>query len=720
MSLVQRSLRWILSAFYKVEVKGLDHYQDLKDNVIIVANHTSFLDALLLYAFLPLDMTFAVNTHVAKGWMLAIARRFVRVFPMDPANPLAIRALIKKVRDGENVVIFPEGRITVTGSLMKIYHGPGMVADKTGAKVLPICIDGAQYTPFSRLRGRVRLRWFPEISLTLLEPRNLHVDDSIRGRARREKAGKTLSDVMTDMVFSSSNYKTTLFDRLLDARIVHGGDKIIAEDINRKAIDYDTMVTKCFALGKELTKYSSRGEPMGVLLPGALSSIVTFWGLHAYGRIPAMLNYTVGGQGMISACETAKIKTVITAKAFVVKAGLQDEVHELSKRVEILYLEDVAKDISTYTKIRSYIISKFDKGLKRRHRVRGVSPDTPAVILFTSGSEGTPKGVVLSHQNILANMNQMAARIDFNSQDIALNALPLFHSFGLTAGTLLTTLSGIKTFLYPSPLHYRVIPEIAYDIGATIMFGTNTFLAGYAKHAHPYDFYSVRYVFAGAEKLKNEVRRTWEDKFGARIFEGYGATETSPVLAANTAMDNKPGTVGRFMPAIEHHLEPVPGLEKGARLYVRGPNVMLGYMFHDNPGELVPPEAHLGKGWYDTGDIVEIDDEGFVTISGRAKRFAKVAGEMVSLTAVEAFASKVWPDALHAAVAVPDAKKGEQIVLMTTKEDADRSALVEQAHKHNVGELNVPRKVMAVVAIPVLGTGKTDYVTAQSLVETKA
>jgi acyl-[acyl-carrier-protein]-phospholipid O-acyltransferase/long-chain-fatty-acid--[acyl-carrier-protein] ligase len=252
------------------------------------------------------------------------------------------------------------------------------------------------------------------------------------------------------------------------------------------------------------------------------------------------------------------------------------------------------------------------------------------------------------------------------------------------------------------------------------MFGTNTFLAGYAKHAHPYDFFSVRYVFAGAEKLKNEVRRTWEDKFGVRIFEGYGATETSPVLAANSAMDNKPGSVGRFMPGIEHHLEPVPGMEKGARLYVRGPNVMLGYMFNDNPGELVPPEAHLGKGWYDTGDIVEIDAEGFVTISGRAKRFAKVAGEMVSLTAVEALASKVWPEAQHAAVAVPDARKGEQIVLMTTQEDADRSALVERAHKDNVGEINVPRKVMVVVAIPVLGTGKTDYVSAQSLVETPA
>lgn len=720
MNRLQKLLRWLLSAFYKVEVRGLENYQGLTENVIIVANHTSFLDALLLYAFLPVDMTFAVNTHVAKGWGLKLASRFVGLFPMDPTNPLAIRALIKKVRSGDNVAIFPEGRITVTGSLMKIYHGPGLVADKTAAKVLPICIDGAQYTPFSHLRGRVRLRWFPNIKLTVLEPRQLHVDDAIRGRARREKAGKILSDIMTDMVFSSSNFKTTLFDRLLDARIVHGGKKIIAEDINRKPINYDTLVTKCFALGKELTKYSSRGEPVGMLLPGALSSIVTFWGLHAYGRVPAMLNYTVGAHGMLSACETAKVKTIITAKTFVVKAKLQDEVRELEKRVKVLYLEDVAKDISAYVKFRSYLISRFDKGLKRRHRVRGVSPDTAAVILFTSGSEGTPKGVVLSHQNLLANMNQMSSRIDFNAQDIALNALPLFHSFGLTAGTLLPILSGMRTFLYPSPLHYRVIPEIAYDISATIMFGTNTFLGAYAKHAHPYDFYSVRYVFAGAEKLKNEVRHTWEDKFGVRIFEGYGATETSPVLAVNTAMDNQPGSVGRLLPGVEHKLEAVPGLQTGGRLFVRGPNVMLGYMFNDNPGELVEPETHLGKGWYDTGDIVHLDDDGFVTISGRAKRFAKVAGEMVSLSAVEVLAGQIWPGAQHAAVAVPDAKKGEQIILMTTQADADRSALVTQAQKEGIGEINVPRKVMVVVAIPILGTGKTDYVSAQTLVESAA
>ncbi|NOZ53425.1 MAG: AMP-binding protein [Gammaproteobacteria bacterium] len=713
----RRLLRWLLIKLYKVDVNGLDNLERLNDNVIIIANHTSYLDVVLLYAFLPVELTFAVNTQVAKSWMIRVVRPFFEIFAIDPTNPLSMRSLIKRVQQGGNVVIFPEGRITVTGSLMKIYQGPGLVTVRSDASVLPVSIDGAQYTPFSRLHGLVRRRLFPEITLNIFAPQKLEIADHYRGRARREKAGKILSDIMTNMVFETSDYKTSLFDRLLDARKIHGGKHIIAEDIQRIPIDYDTLITKSLVLGKALTHYSHRDEYVGVMLPGALSTLVTFWGLHAYGRVPAMLNFTVGASGMISACETAQIKTVITAKRFIRMSKLDDAIEALARKVTVLYLEDIAEKIPLRSKIRGVIISKFDRGLKRRHRQRGVSSHSAAVVLFTSGSEGVPKGVVLSHQNLLANMNQMASRIDFSIKDIALNALPLFHSFGLTAGTLLPTLNGMKTFLYPSPLHYRVIPEIAYDINATIMFGTNTFLAGYARFAHPYDFYSMRYVFAGAEKLKDEVRKVWESKFGVRIFEGYGVTEASPVIAVNTPMGNKAGTVGRLLPAMEQRLEKVPGLKKGQRLYVKGPNIMLGYLLHDNPGKLVKPETEYGTEWYDTGDIVDIDEEGFVKISGRAKRFAKIAGEMISLTAIEALASKVWPDAQHAAVAVPDDRKGEQIILMTTQKDSDRAKIVHQAQQDNIGEIVVPRKIMVVVAVPVLGTGKTDYVSAQVIAE---
>ena len=290
------------------------------------------------------------------------------------------------------------------------------------------------------------------------------------------------------------------------------------------------------------------------------------------------------------------------------------------------------------------------------------------MILFTSGSEGTPKGVVLSHRNQLANCAQAAARIDFGRQDKLFNVLPVFHSFGLTAGTILPLVSGVPIYLYPSPLHYRTVPELIYGVNATIVFGTDTFLAGYARAAHPYDFRSLRYILAGAEPVRESTRRTYMEKFGLRILEGYGVTETAPVLALNTPMFNKFGTVGRLMPGITPRLEPVPGVDEGGRLYVKGPNVMLGYLKADNPGVLEPTH----EGWHDTGDIVTIDAQGFVTIKGRAKRFAKIGGEMISLAAVESLAAQLWPDVLSAVATAPDPRKGERLVLVTQKKGATR------------------------------------------------
>jgi acyl-[acyl-carrier-protein]-phospholipid O-acyltransferase/long-chain-fatty-acid--[acyl-carrier-protein] ligase len=324
---------------------------------------------------------------------------------------------------------------------------------------------------------------------------------------------------------------------------------------------------------------------------------------------------------------------------------------------------------------------------------------------------------VLSHANILANCAQISARVDYQAQDKILNALPLFHSFGLTAGTLLPITAGMRVFFYPSPLHYRIVPEMAYDIGATIMFGTNTFLKGYARFAHPYDFYTLRYVFAGAEKLSNETRRIWSDKFGVRVIEGYGATEASPVLASNTPMDNRPASVGRLLPGIDHYLEDVPGVERGQRLVVRGPNIMLGYLRVEQPGVLEPPRTARGPGWYDTGDIVEMDDAGFISILGRAKRFAKVAGEMVSLGEVEELVSQLWPERHHAIVAVADASKGEQLVLVTEQQQADRKAVQQFVREKGASELAVPRRVMHVKNIPVLGSGKIDYPAVTQLVK---
>lgn len=712
-------LRRLLKFCYRVDVKGLDNFNLSSKRTMIVANHTSFLDAALLYCFLPEDISFSIHTRIMNKWFMAPFRPMLKLFVMDPTNPFSLKSLIKYLKEDNRVVIFPEGRITTTGALMKIYNGPGLVADRSDADVLPVRIDGAQYTPFSRLRGVVRLRWFPKITITLLPPRKIKAPENIRGRNRRIFAGQLLTDIMNGLMFSTSNYRRTLFQSLLDAKNIHGRKHVIAEDIERTPVSYGKLIHRALLLGDALEPNTQQGDYVGILLPNMVNTLVTFFALQVHGRIPAMLNFSAGAAAMLNSCATANIKVVYTSKRFVTYAKLEGVIEQLSAQVEVCYLEDVVKGIPLTKKLLSLLIAKFPTAAYLS-RVADHDPDAPAVVLFTSGSEGTPKGVVLSHSNLLANGIQMSTRVDFNAQDKILNALPLFHSFGLTAGTLIPLISGMKVFLYPSPLHYRIIPEIAYDIGATIMFGTNTFLANYGRFAHPYDFYSLRYVFAGAEKLQDTTRQMWSDKFGVRVFEGYGATETSPALCTNTAMDNRKGTVGRLLPGIEYRLDNVAGVEEGQRLSVKGPNIMLGYLLLENANngsnKIVPPETEQGMGWYDTGDIVNIDDEGFVKILGRAKRFAKIAGEMISLAAVEEFLSKAWPNKHHAVIAIPDDRKGEQLVLLSEEKDLTRKMISEQAKEYGVNELSIPRTVKYIKKLPLLGSGKPDFVAINKIV----
>jgi acyl-[acyl-carrier-protein]-phospholipid O-acyltransferase/long-chain-fatty-acid--[acyl-carrier-protein] ligase len=708
MNIVKAMVRWLLTRLYRVEVKGIEHYRRAGGRVLIIANHTSYLDGVLLYAFLPDRLTFAVNTYIARAWWVRAGLAFVNFLPVDPGNPLSVKGLIRHLRQDNKAVIFPEGRITVTGSLMKVYQGPGLVADRSGAALLPLRIDGAQYTPFSRLRGGERLRWFPRISLTILPPRRFALSADLRGRARRNAAGQMLADLMTDMVFATSNFRRTVFESLIDARRVYGGRRVVVEDIERKPLNYSQLITRAFILGEIVARDTRRGERIGVLLPTAASTVVALMALYAYGRVPAMLNFTAGMRGMRAAVTAAEIRTIYTSRRFVAAAKMAHVVARLEDRLRIVYLDDLRSAVTWIDRLRGRGAALL--ALRSHRRCSGhVRPDDAAVVLFTSGTEGTPKGVVLSHANLLANRAQIAARFAFSTQDIVLNVMPLFHSFGLTDGTLLPLLSGIHTFFYPTPLHYRIIPEIAYDINATIIFGTNTFLAGYARFAHPYDFYSLRYVFAGAEKLKDETRRLWADKFGLRIFEGYGVTETAPALAANTPMDFRAGSVGRLLPGVEYRLEPVPGM--------RGPNVMLGYRLEDQPGRLIPPATAYGEGWHDTGDIVDVDSDGYVWILGRAKRFAKLGGEMVSLTVAEELAVRAWPGYAHAAVSLPDPHKGEKLVLLTEQPDATRQYLLERARLEGISEINVPRSLFRVRKLPLLGTGKVDYGAAQALAE---
>lgn len=692
---------------YRVEIRGWENYAAAGPRVLIVVNHTSYLDAPLLVALLPDLPSFAINPHIAAQWWVRPWLRIVEVFRIDTTSPISTRAMIHFIRHGRRCVIFPEGRITQTGSLMKIYEGPGVVADHADAAILPIRIDGAQYTPFSHLRGKFRLRWFPKITLTIMPPTRLSIPDDLKGRARRHVAGRQLYDIMSEMVFRTSASRRTLFAALIDAGRTYDGGREIVQDLER-TLTYDRLIVASLVLGRRLAKLAAPGRPVGVLLPNAVGTAVTFFALQAFGRPAAMLNFASGEAAVVSACRTACLTVVLTSRRFIERGRFEPLIAALQGVVQVLYLEDIRDAIGLGERLRGLLTRRFAAAIHRRH---ASGPDDLAVVLFTSGTEGTPKGVALSHHNILANCRQLSARVDFAPSDTVFNALPLFHSFGLTAGLILTTTSGVRCFLYPSPLHYRVVPEMVYAINATILFGTDTFLAGYARCAHPYDFYSVRYVFAGAEKLKPETRGMWAEKFGIRIFEGYGTTETSPVLSVNTPLHFKVGAVGRLLPGVEYRLEPVEGLDAGGVLHVKGPNIMLGYMRAEVPGVIQPPV----DGWYETGDVADIDAEGFVTILDRVKRFAKVAGEMVSLAAVEELARAVWPEAHHVVVAIGDPNRGEQLVLLTTAVDSSRDALLRSARERGAIELMVPRRIIHISAIPILPSGKTDYLAARRM-----
>ncbi len=714
-------LQLLCSIIFRVRIEGIrDQFK--QDRLLIIANHESWLDGLLLGLFLPVRPVFVVYTGITGRWFFRMALSLVDYLKVDPTSPLAMKRVVELIKSGRPVMIFPEGRLTITGTLMKVYDGPAFAALKTGATVVPVRIDGAGRSRFTRLSGNHPRQFFPKITISVQDSRKVEVPEKdgtgrhYSAKERRREAGESMRRIMQEMLFVSSP-KRTIFGSFVEAAKTFGTNREIMADVKQlenptKTMGdyrYKDLLKMAIALGRLVAKHTAPNECVGILMPNLAATVAMVLGVSAHGRVPAMLNYKAGTAGMQDACTAAAIKTVIASRAFLEKGKLTADVEGLSG-IEIVYLEDVRDSLGAFDKLAILWYLLFPDSLEEDSDI-----ERPAVVLFTSGSEGKPKGVVLSHRAIVANVAQVQAVFDFSVDDRVLNALPIFHSFGLTGGVFLPLFSGLHLVLYATPLHYKVIPEIAYDRNCTVLFGTSTFLANYGKHAHPYDFFRLRYVVAGAEKLSDAVRTTWFEKFGKRIFEGYGATETAPVLAVNTPMAYRTGTVGQFLPSIEYRLLPVPGISHGGALYVRGPNVMSGYYRFENPGILELTSAvEFGPGWYATGDVVVIED-GFVKIVDRVKRFAKVGGEMVSLTVVEAMASRASPKAAHGVTTIPDERKGETLVLFTTDASLSREMLLAAAQETGVPEIAVPRDIRALCAIPLLGTGKTDHVALKKL-----
>jgi len=698
-------LRWLLHLLYRFRVFNVAAL-DTPGPVLLLPNHVSWWDWLLIGVCLDNDWRCVTSSTAAEvSWFHKRIMINRRTFPVDMNSPFAVKHMAEYLQKGGRLVLFPEGRLTCTGSLMKLFDGTGFLIFKTRAKVITAYIRGAQRLPFSRTPGRTR--WFPRLSVHFSDVLSAPSLEHVSATAARARLTDWIRDRMVRQRFEiEMEFGPATLPEAIAEAARQRPRQVILQDASLQELTYRRLLVGADLLVAHWRKLLSNTEQrVGVLLPNVNAMPVATLSLWAAGKIPAILNYSTGPGVMLACARLAGLKHIITSKTFIQRAKLDLELLQ-GAGIELLFLEDVRSRITPTRRL----LALLRQSLHPRPSTLNHQPSTndTAVILFTSGSEGDPKGVELTHRNLLANIGQMLSVIDVTDTDRLFNALPLFHSFGLTVGLLLPLVRGGFVLLYPSPLHYRVVPSAFYNLNCTIFFGTNTFLNGYARKAHPYDFRSLRYLFAGAEKVQEATAAFWMRKFGVRILEGYGATECSPCLSANLPMRPRHGSAGQFLPGIQYRLEPVEGVTEGGRLFVRGPNIMRGYLNAEANAKF----QALG-GWYDTGDIVRVDSEGFVFILGRLKRFAKVSGEMVSLAAVEDAVGDAFPQyGLRFAVAVvarPDAARGEKLIAVTNEPRLTLEEIRAAVHARGLNNLAMPREIKVLHDLPRLGTGKINH-----------
>ena len=695
--------RFLLRVLFRFRAFNLDALKT-PGPVLLIPDHLSWLDWLFLWVCLDEDWKFVTSSISAQtSWLHRKLMINHYTLPVDTNSPYAVKHMAEFLKGGGRLVLFAEGRLSRTGTLMKLFDGTGFLIFKTKAKVITAYLRGAGCLLYSPNPGWKKC--FPKVtvhfSATLAAP---GLGDISTGRARalltnwlRDQMVRQQFEV--EMAFGAQN----VLSAVAETARKHPSH-VILEDATLQTLTYRKLMVGADVLAHALRGAVTGGERVGLLLPNVNATPVVILALWKLGKVPAMLNFSSGTPTMLACAELAGLKHIVTSRAFLERVRLNVDEFVIAG-IRLVYLEDVRAGIpgsrKFLTLLRHVLIPH--SAFSTPH-----SAGSAAVIVFTSGSEGVPKGVELTHGNFLANIRQMLAVTDLTDSDRLFNCLPLFHSFGFTVGTFLPLVRGIYVFLYPSPLHYRMVPSVLYDRDCTVFISTNTFLNGYARKAHPYDFRSLRYLFCAAEKLQEATALAWSQKYGVRILEGYGTTECAPCVSVNTPLEPRYGSVGRLLPGMDYELEPVEGVTDGGRMFVHGPNVMKGYLNAEANAKF----QALG-GWYDTGDIVSVDAEGYLHVLGRMKRFAKVSGEMVSLSVVEDALAGAFPQyGLRCQVAIItrlDEGKGEALIAVTNEPKLTMDEIRDAIKAKGLTNLSVPREIKVVKEIPKLGTGKVNH-----------
>lgn len=727
-SLVRYLIKGIISIKYRVSVYGMDNI-DSNQGVLLLGNHISFLDWAILQIAYPEQIRFVMERNYYNRWYF---KPFLKFFGAIPVSSAASKSALKKISEslekGETVALFPEGHISRNGQLGAFQRGFEVATKEIeDFVIIPFYLRGLWESDFSYASSKVKKTQKKDISVTF--------GPSMSPRSTAQEVKNQIFQLSIDAWQNHAGSLPSIPKRFIQ-RCKEGGKSLCIADSMGTELGRERFLTATLLMAKKLLPNLKQEQNIGLLLPTSVGGAMANMAVLCLGKTIVNLNYTAAQPSLLAALEKAEIKTIVTSEKFLKKLASKGfDMEEVLRDKQVIYLERTRESISKAEMVWQLILVKIlpTSVLNYLYTVKQSINDT-AAILFSSGSEGTPKGIELTHQNINGNIKQISTVLNPTDNDVMMATLPIFHSFGLTVTTLLPLLEGIPAVCHPDPTDGFAIGKLAAKYEATILCATSTFLRLYTRNRklNPLMFASMRLVIAGAEKLLPEVREGFKQKFGLDIYEGYGATETTPVASVNVPdilihsnwrvqNGNKLGTVGLALPGSSFRIvdpnsyENLPAGESGMVL-IGGTQIMKGYLKDPQKTASVIKEID-GVRWYVTGDKGRLDEHGFLTIVDRYSRFAKLGGEMISLGAVEEQIRQILGEETEViAVAMSDAKKGEQIVLLYSGEEEPK-AIKQRLLDGKLNALYLPSHLFQVEEIPKLGTGKADFSGAKRLAE---
>ncbi len=713
---LMRLVLWMLThSIYRVKVAGRDNIPE-RGGALFVCNHVSFVDALLVQAATDRPLRCIMFKDIYEHPIVKPFAKIARHIPISsqqrPREMIqSLRVAGEAIKNGEVVVIFAEGQITRIGQLLPFRRGFERIMKDVDAPIIPICLDNVWGSIFSFEKGRFLWkvpRYFPY-------PVTVSFGQPMPATSKPFEARQAVQDLNAD-AWNTRRKLLWPLHRAFVRKAHRHPLRFFMADGRTKRLNFGAALTRTVFLVRRLKPVWRDQEMVGILLPPSVPGALVNLAAMLSGKVPVNLNYTANDTVLASCAQQCRLKTVITSRTFLEKV-------KLTVPAEAVYLEDLAAKPGLVEELVALALSKFlpPKPLERVLSGKTATLDELATVIFSSGSTGDPKGVMLTHWNVRSNVEQLGQTFAFNGRDKIVGILPFFHSFGFTATLAGPAVLGCGVVFHPSPLDAKAIGELVRTYRCTFLLATPTFLQLYLRSCEPEDFGSLQYVVTGAEKLPERLAQAFEDKFGLRPLEAYGATECSPAVAVNThdfraagfrQVGAKRGKIGHPLPAITVRIvnpdtfEPLPVGQPGLML-VRGPNVMKGYL-----GKPEETAAVLRDGWYVTGDIAALDDDGFLTITDRLSRFSKIGGEMVPHIKIEEKLHELAgiTEQCFAVTGVPDDKKGERLVVLHTLPDDKLKLVIEKLAASDLPNLWKPRtdQFFRIEALPHLGTGKLD------------